>query len=128
MTDSILNSVKKKLGLEEDYTDFDQDIIDYINAAFLSLQQIGVGPESGFLIEDAEAEWWDLLGDNPLLNAVKTYITLKVKNVFDPPQTSFHQTSMDNQIQQYEWRLAAAVQPEPAARPLFSTVTDIFAD
>lgn len=127
MTDSILNSTKKQLGLDEDYHDFDLDIMTHINAVFLTLQQIGVGPTSGFMIEDADAEWWDLLGDNPLLNAVKTYVFLRVKNLFDPPQTSFHQSSMDAQIQQFEWRLQVAMEPEPAALPLIPS-TDIFAD
>lgn len=128
MTDSILNSVKKQLGLDEDYHDFDFDVMTHINSVFLTLQQIGVGPESGYLIEDAEDEWWDLLGDDPRLNAVKTYVYLRVKNLFDPPQTSFHQTSMEKQIEQFEWRLQVAMDPEPAARPLYNTVTDVFAD
>lgn len=127
MTDSILNSTKKQLGLDEDDHDFDLDIQTHINSAFLTLQQIGVGPVSGFFISDAEDEWWDLLGDDPRLNAVKTYVFLRVKNLFDPPQNSFHQSSMDEQIRQFEWRLQVAVEPEPVALPIIPR-TDVFAD
>ena len=126
MTDSILNSTKKILGLAPEYTAFDLDIMTHINTVFLTLHQIGVGPESGFLIEDAEAEWWDLLGDDPRLNAVKTYVYVRAKNLFDPPQTSFHQTAMEKQIQELEWRLQ--VQVEPVVVPLINPSTDIFAD
>lgn len=124
MTDSILNSTKKILGLAPEYTAFDLDIMTHINTVFLTLAQIGVGPESGFLIEDAEAEWWDLLGDDPRLNAVKTYVYVRVKNLFDPPQTSFHQTSMEKQIQELEWRLQ--VQVEPVVVPLLKNTSSIF--
>lgn len=129
MTDSILTSTKKILGIAEDYHVYDLDIMTHINSVFLTLEQIGVGPRGGFLIEDAEAEWWDLLGDDPRLNAVKTYVYLRVRNLFDPPQTSFHQTSMDEQIKQYEVRLMMAMDPEPVALPMLNpTTSSIFAD
>lgn len=113
MIESILTSVKKNLGLAAEDTSFDEDVLTHINSTFLSLDQIGIGPEGGFLIEDADAEWWDLLGDDPRLNAVKTLVYLKVKLLFDPPQTSFTQAAFEKQIEQLEWRLMIHVDPQP---------------
>jgi hypothetical protein len=105
MSDSILTSTKKILGIEADYTAFDLDIITHINSALSTLTQIGVGPELGFMIEDASAEWVDFLGTDPRLNAVKQYVYLRVKMVFDPPQSGYAVTAMKEQIQEHEWRL-----------------------
>lgn len=105
MTQSILNSTKKVLGLAESYTAFDLDVMMHINTAFSTLQQIGVGPPDGFMIEDENAEWADYIGLDNMLNAVKTYVYLKVRVLFDPPGTSFVLDAMNKQIEQLEWRL-----------------------
>ena len=105
MEASILTSTKKVIGIAEDDTTFDLDIIIHINSVFATLQQIGVGPEDGFMIEDDSAEWDDYLeGDNGL-NNVKTYMFLKVRMFFDPPQTSFLLTAMEKQVDQLETRI-----------------------
>lgn len=105
METSILTSTKKILGLASSYTAFDLDIIIHINAAFSILTDLGVGPGTGFMIEDHETLWdsYDVPSDQ--LNLVKTYIFLKVKTLFDPPATSFHITAAENQLKEYEWRL-----------------------
>ena len=105
MSDSILTSTKKILGIEEDYTAFDLDIMIHINAAFSTLTQLGVGPEEGFMIEDKLATWDAFLGTDPRLNPVKQYVYLRVKYVFDPPQSVYAVTAMKEQIQEHEWRL-----------------------
>lgn len=105
MSDSILDSTKKILGIEPDYTAFDQDITMHINSVFATLNQLGIGPNNGFAIEDADSEWEDFLGDDPRLNSVKTYIYLRVRLLFDPPSTSFLLNSMKEQLQEIEWRL-----------------------
>lgn len=105
MSDSILTSTKKMLGLEDDYTAFDLDIILHINSALATLTQLGVGPTEGFFIEDKEALWVDLLGTDPRLNSVKQYVFLRVRLVFDPPQTSYAVEAMKEQIREHEWRL-----------------------
>lgn len=102
---SILDSVKKNLGLGSEYDVFDADILTHINTVFMNLYQIGIGPLSGFAIEDDEATWDTFLGTSPLLNAVKSYMYLKVKLIFDPPATSFHLTSVEKQIAELEWRI-----------------------
>lgn len=105
MSDSILNSVKKILGLGEDYTSFDEDVILNINSTFSTLNQLGVGPEDGFAISDDTATWVDFLGDDARLNHVKTYVWLRVRLLFDPPSTSYSLESMKHQVQELEWRL-----------------------
>lgn len=108
MEESILISTKQLLGLAPDYTVFDPDVLTYINTAFSVLNQLGVGPVEGFVVLDDSAKWEDfalLVGSEPSLGLVKTYVFLKVRMLFDPPQTSFLIEAMNNQIQEYEWRL-----------------------
>ena len=107
--ESILTSIKKLLGIEEEYTQFDADIIMHINTVFLNLTQLGVGPSEGFLIEDDTAIWEDFIGDSGQLQAVKTYMYLKVKLLFDPPLSSSVTESMNRMIAELEWRLNVAV-------------------
>lgn len=103
--DSILNSTKKILGIDKDYTAFDVDVITHINTVFAVLNQLGIGPEEGFVIEDAVPTWDAFLGDDPLLNSVKTYVYLRVRILFDPPTTSFLLESLKEQYKELEWRL-----------------------
>ena len=107
--ESILTSIKKLLGIEEEYTQFDNDVIMHINSVFLNLTQLGVGPAEGFLIEDDTATWEDFIGDSNQLQAVKSYMYLKVKLLFDPPLSSSVIESMNRMIAELEWRLNVAV-------------------
>jgi hypothetical protein len=115
MSDSILNSTKKVLGIEADYSAFDLDILMHINSVFTTLNQLGVGPVSGFMIEDAEPTWFDFLGANVNLNSVKSYVYLRVRLLFDPPSTSYHLTAIKEQVKELEWRLNVAVDTRPLA-------------
>ena len=105
MSESILNSTKKILGIAEDYDVFDMDIIMHINGVLSTLHQLGLGPEEGFMIQDDSEEWGDLLEEDMRLNSVKTYVFLKVRLLFDPPATSFVISAMNEQIKELEWRL-----------------------
>jgi hypothetical protein len=107
-SDSILSSVKKVLGIAEDYTIFDLDIILHINSALATLTQLGIGPEDGFMIEDSSTTWDQFLvdsGNRIKLNNVKTYICLRVRLWFDPPQTSFMNEAFERQLSELEWRI-----------------------
>ena len=108
--DSILTSIKKLLGFEEGYTQFDSDIIIYINATLMILQQLGVGPITGFSIMDKTKTWTDYLGSREDLEAVKTYVYLKVKLMFDPPSSSFVLESIKTLIAELEWRINTQVE------------------
>lgn len=105
MEESILLTIKKLLGPSAEVEAFDTDIITHINTVFLNLQQLGVGPAEGFSIEDDGATWEEFIGDNKKLNAVQTYIYLKVKLVFDPPSNSSVLNSNQQVINELEWRL-----------------------
>lgn len=105
MEQSILTSTKKVLGLAENYTAFDLDIITFINSTFTSLSELGIAPAEGFAIEDAEKKWSDLGISTNELGLVKSYIYLKVRMMFDPPPTSFGIEAIDSQIKEHEWRL-----------------------
>ena len=105
MNDSILTSIKKMLGITEEYTHFDTDNIIHINTIFMTLNQLGVGPSSGFKIEDDSAMWSEYIDEDSDLEAVKTYIYLKVKLLFDPPLSSSVIEVMKQSIAELEWRL-----------------------
>lgn len=104
--ESILTSIKKMLGIAEDYEQFDAEIIAHINSVFTTLTQLGVGPSTGFYIEDSIAEWTDFIPDLTKLQAVKQYVYLKVRIVFDPTSLgSATLAAFERQIQEWEWRL-----------------------
>lgn len=103
--ESILTSIKKLLGIAEDYTHFDGDIIMHINSVFMILTQLGVGPASGFSIKSNTDMWSDFLGDVTNLEAVKTYTYLRVRLLFDPPANSSTTESINRMISECEWRL-----------------------
>ena len=109
--DSILTSIKKLLGITEEYENFDQDIIMHINSAFMILNQLGVGPKSGFSINDKSSTWYEFIPEDSNLEAVKTYVHLKVKLMFDPPLSSTVIEAIKSQINELEWRLNVSVDP-----------------
>lgn len=102
---SILISIKKLLGIEQEYTHFDPDIMFGINSALMALNQLGIGPDIGFSITSENETWLDLLGDRKDMEAVKSYIYLKTRLMFDPPSNSFLVEAMDRQMKELEWRL-----------------------
>lgn len=107
--ESILTSIKKMLGIEESYTHFDADIAMHINSVFSILTQMGVGPSEGFSIQDKNETWDAFLQKDPAkLMLVKSYVFLKVRLLFDPPQSSFVVESINRQISEFEWRLYVA--------------------
>lgn len=110
MDESILTSVKKTLGIAEDYEHFDPDLILHINSVFMILQQLGVGPSEGFFINDNTQTWANYLSDNKKLEAVKTYMCLKVRLLFDPPLSSAVMTAIEHMVGELEWRLNVAAE------------------
>lgn len=110
--DSILTSIKKLLGVQEEYTHFDDDIIMHINSVFLTLNQLGVGPEEGFKISGAYETWSDYISDNVKLEAVKSYVYLKTRLLFDPPMSSALIEVMNSQIKEFEFRFTIAAESD----------------
>lgn len=108
--DSILISIKKLLGIDEYCDHFDSDVIMHINSALVVLNQLGVG-KPGFMVTSNVETWSDLLGGSLELEFVKTYVFMKVKLIFDPPQSSAAIESMNRLISELEWRINVAVDP-----------------
>ena len=106
--DSILTSVKKMLGIAEEYTHFDADLITHINSVFMILAQLGVGPSEGFFFEDDTATWDEFIQDKKEINSVKSYVGLKVRLLFDPPTSSSQIDNANKLINELEWRLNSA--------------------
>jgi len=127
---SILTSVKKMLGVVEDNVDFDDELILHINSVFPTLNQLGIGPENGFMIEDDTATWDQFLGDNLLLNDAKTYIFLRVKLLFDPAQTSYLIDALNKRADEIAWRMNVVrettewVNPNPPSLPIGDLILD----
>lgn len=104
--ESILTSIKKMLGLTEEYKHFDVDIVTHINATFRVLHQLGVGPSKAFRITNADAIWSDFIAEDcEDFEEVKTYVYQRVKLLFDPPLSSAHMTALKESIAEFEWRL-----------------------
>lgn len=128
-TDSILDEVKEFCNVSVDDSAFDTEIRMHINSAFSTLNQIGIGPDAGFSIEDDSATWDEFIDEGPMLDKVKTYLPMKVRFAFDMPGTGYHTTAMQEIIKEEEVRLSYMredeewVAPEPVV-----VVVDIFGD
>lgn len=107
--DSILTSMKKMLGMEPDYDHFDTDVIVNINTVFMHLQQLGVGPKGGYSITDSKQKWEDFT-EGEQIEAVKTFMYLRLRLLFDPPTNAFLVDSMERQVKELEWRLNVQVE------------------
>lgn len=105
MTESILESTKKILGIDPSIPVFDLDILTHINTVFTTLEQLGIGPTGGFQITGKEEVWSSFTLNKPLANSVKTYMYLRVRMLFDPPSTSFHLEAIKEQLRELEWRM-----------------------
>ena len=103
--ESILLSVKKLIGIPEDYTAFDVDIITHINTTFDTLNQLGLGPDDGFSISDGSTTWSEYTTYGKEFNTVRSYMALKVRTLFDPPSNASLYTVFDSQLKEQEYRL-----------------------
>jgi hypothetical protein len=103
--DSILASIKERIGIADDDNSFDTDIIDLVNSAFADLNDIGVGPSDGFSITETKDSWDEFSEDVRVLSSVKDFVYLTVKLTFDPPTQTSLLTSMENRLKKLEWRL-----------------------
>jgi hypothetical protein len=111
MEESIFESIKSLLGPDASYDVFDQDILIHINTAISVLTQLGVGPATGFMVTGADETWQDFIGDDKILQMVKTYIYMKVKMAFDPPANSSVLNAYNEACKEYEWRLNVETDP-----------------
>lgn len=105
MTTSILTGTKKALGIAADYTVFDDQLLMHINGVLSLLTQVGIGPAEGVLVEDDTTTWDAVIGTDNRKNMAMSYVYARVRQLFDPPATSFHTESLNKIIAEYEWRL-----------------------
>lgn len=103
-SESILKTIRRMIGPDEDYEHFDPELIVHINSAFSRLCQIGVGPEQPFKIRGTEETWEDFIEDG-YQEEIKQYIYLSVKIIFDPPASSSVLNAYKDQIEKLEWLL-----------------------
>ncbi len=122
--DVILASVKRMLGIEEEDVSFDPEILLHINSVFMILNQLGIGPKEGFLVEYGTELWRDFVPDRNDLALIKSYVYAKVRLLFDPPQNSFLVSNIEKLCSEFEWRLNVEaeyelpeVSPVPIATP-----------
>lgn len=117
MDESILTTIKALLGLESDYDAFDGEILVFINTSFLALRQLGVSSAEGFSVKDSTETWTDLLGTTVDLDAVKSYIYIKVRLLFDPPSSSYVLDAFTKQLAELEFRINVTADPYVATTP-----------
>lgn len=106
MDESILNSIKKDLGLTADYNVFDSDILMFVNGVFSTLYQLGVESAKNKRVEGADTTWEEFFdSDSDLIGLIHPYTYIKVRMLFDPPTSSFVLDNMNKQAAEYEWRI-----------------------
>lgn len=105
MIDSILDTVKQACGIELDETAFDEELLLYTNSVFVILHQIGVGPDTTFIVEDQSSVWSDFSINENLVSMLRSYVSIKVRLLFDPPTSSSLEAALKETANEYEWRL-----------------------
>ena len=106
--DSILTSVKTYLGIQAEDDAFDADILMAINATMVVLNQLGVGPSAPYVVSDYSNTWSELLGDDPV-GGVREYVNMRVRLLFDPPTNTYVVQALNDQVDEFEWRIIAEV-------------------
>lgn len=102
---SILETIKKLIGIDKDYGVFDLDLIVAINSSFMILNQLGIGPDNPFSIKDSSSTWKDFFGDEEIFELAKSYIYLRARLLFDPPASGVLHEAVERQISEFEWRM-----------------------
>jgi hypothetical protein len=120
MADSILNDLKAALGLAEDHTAFDTELVMFTNSVLSRLTQLGAGPAAGFRITGSTETWTSFMGPGTKLDMIKGYMFMRLKLYFDPPEIGFVLTMMKEQIEKDEYLINLEVEPDPV---LTTTVT-----
>lgn len=105
MCDSILQTIKKLIGVDEIYNVFDMDLTIAINSSFMILNQLGIGPDKPFSIKGSSETWKDFFGDEEIFELAKSYIYLRAKLLFDPPSSGVLHEAIEREISEFEWRM-----------------------
>lgn len=105
---SILKTIRPCVGIPNDYSVFDTELIADINSVFAVLHQLGVGA-SPFKITGEDETWDSYMAPSDNLEEIKTYMRDRVKLMFDPPMNSFLVDVIQKRIAEFEWRINSEV-------------------
>lgn len=105
MEESILQTIKQMLGIIEDDTAFDAELVSHINNSIAEMTQIGFGPDDGYLISGQTNVWSELVSNPSQMSTAKQYIFCKVRLLFDPPSNSFLCDALNKAKEEAYWRL-----------------------
>lgn len=108
MEQSILKDIKRQLGVGEECSAFDNDLILLINSTFSKIFQIGFGTTPYSISSDTNT-WNEIIDDNSEYLFIKEYLYLSVRMAFDPPSNSFLCDVIKERIKELEWRLHSYV-------------------
>ena len=110
-SDSILDTIKKLIGIDSEDDSFDVDILTAINSTIPALSQMGIGPKKGYIVLSRDNTWTDYIPNQTInLEGVKTYIYLKTKMIFDPPANSTTIEAFNKVMSELEWRMMLSVE------------------
>ena len=111
MEENILKSIKDLLGIYEDDSAFDNDVLTNINAVFSTLYQLGVGSESHYVVLTGDETWEEVFAEKELIDFIKLYTYMKVRVIFDPPTNSSILQALNEQIKETEYRILLQADP-----------------
>lgn len=114
LSDSILSSVKKLIGIPVEESSFDLDIMLNVNAASSTLYQLGV-IKKPFTVTSKDDTYTDLIpgGTDDVINQIKMYFVHKTKLGFDSSTLSSTVIEvLKEMIREDEYRLQIAFNPE----------------
>ena len=106
MTTIILENVKTSAGILSDNLGFNTELLMYINSAKSSLVQLGVAE---FDIPVDESTEWPNFPNDLIEDLSKHYISVKVRQTFDPVASETISRTMSATAEQLEGRIAHEV-------------------
>ena len=112
-SESILKSVRGLVGIGPEYDYFDTLLRSYINAVFVTLSQLGIGPSIPFVITGTKETWSDFIPDEHFIHMVEPYVGFKVRLMFDASLSTAVQNSIEKSAAELEWRMIAQVETPP---------------
>lgn len=100
---TILEDVRKVIGggLIDHY--FDEQICMHINTEIFTLDQLGV--VINHVVVNDETKWTEVIPDIKEFEAIKTWLGLKVRLIFDPPTSSYVMESITSNLNELEFRI-----------------------
>lgn len=109
MPTGVLDTIKTSCGIDSENSDFDQELLIFINSNVSVLCQLGV--VSTPIVVDANTTWTDLIGSYTDIEMIKTEMYLAVVLVFDPPVNASVLASYQKHLEELQFRLREQCDP-----------------